>query len=114
MVFVNEIKQLEGREKVMWQREFDGVEGIGTPEHPWIIGFSGGKNSTILLTLVKIREDNPAATLKRQVIAIAKLLKVNPKELLTLWLANRIIAIVARKEFATQVLNIAKQNINNL
>jgi hypothetical protein len=31
MVFVNEIKQLEGREKVMWQREFDGVVGSGTP-----------------------------------------------------------------------------------
>jgi tRNA(Ile)-lysidine synthase TilS/MesJ len=59
MVFVSEIKQLEGREKVMWQREFDGVVGSGTPEHrncdnnrPWIIGFSGGKNSTVLLTLV--------------------------------------------------------------
>jgi DNA sulfur modification protein DndC len=39
---------------------------------PWIIGFSGGKDSTVLLTLVwlallKIRENNPTATLKRQI-----------------------------------------------
>jgi 3'-phosphoadenosine 5'-phosphosulfate sulfotransferase (PAPS reductase)/FAD synthetase len=84
MVFVSEIKQLEGREKVMWQREFDGVEGSGMPEterrncdnnRPWIIGFSGGKDSTVLLTLVwmaliKIREGNPDATLKRQVYLV--------------------------------------------
>ncbi|MDR2927431.1 MAG: DNA phosphorothioation system sulfurtransferase DndC [Cytophagaceae bacterium] len=42
---------------------------------PWIIGFSGGKDSTVLLTLVwlallKIRENNPTATLKRQVYVI--------------------------------------------
>jgi DNA sulfur modification protein DndC len=42
---------------------------------PWIIGFSGGKDSTVLLTFVwlalrKIREDNPAATLKRQVYVV--------------------------------------------
>jgi 3'-phosphoadenosine 5'-phosphosulfate sulfotransferase (PAPS reductase)/FAD synthetase len=79
MVFVSEIIQLAGREKVMWQREFDCVAGSGTPEtehrncdnnRPWIIGFSGGKNSTVLLTLLKIREDNPAATLKRQVYVV--------------------------------------------
>ena len=37
---------------------------------PWIIGFSGGKDSTVLLTLVwlallKIREENPTITLER-------------------------------------------------
>jgi DNA sulfur modification protein DndC len=42
---------------------------------PWIIGFSGGKDSTVLLTLVwlalqKIREENPKATLKRQVYVV--------------------------------------------
>ncbi len=42
---------------------------------PWIIGFSGGKDSTVLLTLVwlsllKIKEDNPNATLKRQVYVV--------------------------------------------
>mgnify|MGYP000949468107 CR=1 FL=1 len=42
---------------------------------PWIIGFSGGKDSTVLLTLVwlallKIREDNPTVILKRQVYVV--------------------------------------------
>jgi len=42
---------------------------------PWIIGFSGGKDSTVLLTLVwlallKIRENNPETTLKRQIYVV--------------------------------------------
>jgi DNA sulfur modification protein DndC len=42
---------------------------------PWIIGFSGGKDSTVLLTLVwlallHIRENSPKATLKRQVYVV--------------------------------------------
>lgn len=41
----------------------------------WIIGFSGGKDSTVLLTLVwlalqKIRQDNPTVVLKRQVYVV--------------------------------------------
>jgi putative sulfurtransferase DndC len=43
---------------------------------PWIIGFSGGKDSTVLLTLVwlallKIREENPTITLERQVYVVS-------------------------------------------
>ncbi|KAA6337909.1 hypothetical protein EZS27_014037 [termite gut metagenome] len=42
---------------------------------PWIIGFSGGKDSTVLLTLVwlalnKIRENNPNIVFKRQVYVV--------------------------------------------
>ena len=42
---------------------------------PWVIGFSGGKDSTVLLTLVwrallKMREENPAFTFKRQVYVV--------------------------------------------
>ncbi len=42
---------------------------------PWIIGFSGGKDSTVLLTLVwlalrKIREDAPTKILRRQVYVV--------------------------------------------
>lgn len=42
---------------------------------PWIIGFSGGKDSTVLLTLVwialkKIREGNPDITLNRMVYVV--------------------------------------------
>lgn len=43
---------------------------------PWIIGFSGGKDSTALLTLVwlallRIREENPTAILKRQIYVVS-------------------------------------------
>jgi DNA sulfur modification protein DndC len=39
---------------------------------PWIIGFSGGKDSTVLLTLVwlalqKIKKDNPNVELERHI-----------------------------------------------
>lgn len=42
---------------------------------PWIIGFSGGKDSTVLLTLVwlalqKIREENSTQTLNRQIYVV--------------------------------------------
>lgn len=42
---------------------------------PWIIGFSGGKDSTVLLTLVwlalqKIREENEFQTLNRQIYVV--------------------------------------------
>lgn len=42
---------------------------------PWIIGFSGGKDSTVLLTLVwlalqKIREENESQTLNRQIYVV--------------------------------------------
>lgn len=42
---------------------------------PWIIGFSGGKDSTVLLTLVwlallKIRENRPETILKRQIYVV--------------------------------------------
>lgn len=42
---------------------------------PWIIGFSGGKDSTVLLTLVwlalqKIREENKVPTLNRQIYVV--------------------------------------------
>jgi DNA sulfur modification protein DndC len=42
---------------------------------PWIIGFSGGKDSTVLLTsvwlaLLEIKKNNPTATLKRQVYVV--------------------------------------------
>lgn len=42
---------------------------------PWIVGFSGGKDSTVLLTLVwlalqKLRDDNPDVIFKRQIYVV--------------------------------------------
>jgi transcriptional regulator with XRE-family HTH domain len=44
---------------------------------------------------------------------IAELLQADKKELLTLWLAEQITAVVAdEKELSNKVLNIVKENIN--
>jgi transcriptional regulator with XRE-family HTH domain len=52
---------------------------------------------------------------REQVVIIAKLLQTDEKELLSLWLADQLIAVVAKeKDIADQVLDIAKQNINIL
>jgi transcriptional regulator with XRE-family HTH domain len=49
---------------------------------------------------------------REQVIEIAKLLKISEKELLTLWLAEQLVDVVAdEKEIAKDALNVAKENI---
>ncbi len=50
---------------------------------------------------------------REQLSIIAKLLNADKNELLTLWLADQVVAVVAgEKEIAEKVLNIAKRNIN--
>ena len=50
---------------------------------------------------------------REQLAIIAELLKTDEKELLALWLADQVTAVVAdEKELSNKVLNIAKQNIN--
>jgi len=49
---------------------------------------------------------------KEYIPIIAELLETNKDELLTLWLADQVTAIVAdEKDIATKVLNIAKENV---
>jgi transcriptional regulator with XRE-family HTH domain len=49
---------------------------------------------------------------REQVIEIAKLLKISEKELLTLWLAEQLVDVVAdEKEIAKDALNVAKDNL---
>jgi transcriptional regulator with XRE-family HTH domain len=49
---------------------------------------------------------------REQVIIISQLLQTDEKELLSLWLADQVVAVVAgEKEIADKVLNIAKENI---
>jgi transcriptional regulator with XRE-family HTH domain len=50
---------------------------------------------------------------KEYIPVIAELLQSNSKELLTLWLADQVTAMMAdEKELSNKVLNIAKKNIN--
>jgi transcriptional regulator with XRE-family HTH domain len=49
---------------------------------------------------------------REQVVIIANLLQTDEKELLSLWLAEQVTAIVVdEKEIADKVLNVVKQNI---
>jgi transcriptional regulator with XRE-family HTH domain len=49
---------------------------------------------------------------REQVVIIAELLQTDDKELLTLWLADQVTAVIAvEKDIADKVLKIAKQNI---
>ncbi|MDL2262758.1 helix-turn-helix domain-containing protein [Bacteroidales bacterium OttesenSCG-928-I21] len=49
---------------------------------------------------------------KEQVIIIAKILKTDKEDLLSLWLADQVTAVVAdEKKIADKVLSIAKENI---
>jgi len=49
---------------------------------------------------------------REQVLIIAELLKADEKELLVLWLADQVTAVVVSdKEISDKVLNIAKQNM---
>jgi transcriptional regulator with XRE-family HTH domain len=49
---------------------------------------------------------------REQIVVIAKLLKANKDELLSLWLADQLTAVVAdEKRIANKALDIAKQNL---
>jgi transcriptional regulator with XRE-family HTH domain len=49
---------------------------------------------------------------REQIVVIAKLLKANKDELLTLWLADQVTEVVAdEKKLSTKVLDITKQNL---
>ncbi|MDR1926730.1 MAG: helix-turn-helix domain-containing protein [Endomicrobium sp.] len=62
-------------------------------------------------TYCKIEKDEWRVK-REQVIAIAKLLKVNLKKLFTLWLANKIVAAIGdEKELTGKALKITQQNI---
>ena len=50
---------------------------------------------------------------REQVVIIAKVLQIDEKELLSLWLAEQVTAVVAdEKDLSNDVLQIAKENLN--
>ncbi|MDD2642100.1 MAG: helix-turn-helix transcriptional regulator, partial [Bacteroidales bacterium] len=85
MLFGNRIRQLR-EEKQMLQRQFAAALEIDTPMYSKI-------------------ERGERRAKREQVIALAKIFKVNPNEFLTLWIADRIIeAIKDEKELADKAL----------
>lgn len=61
-------------------------------------------------TYCKIEKGDRRAK-REQVITIANLLEIDTKELIRLWSADKVYAIIAEEEEATQILNVVAESI---
>ena len=92
MLFADKIRQLRD-EKQLLQRQLASALEIDTPMYSKIE-----------------RGERPAK--REQVVAIAKILTTNETELLTLWLADKILGeVVTETELADKALKIAQQTL---
>ncbi|RZL40927.1 MAG: XRE family transcriptional regulator [Pedobacter sp.] len=90
-IFGNKIKILR-EEKQIPQRQLASVLEIDTA------------------TYCKIEKGDRRAK-REQVIILAELLKVDSKELIRLWSADKVYDIIAEEDEATQILNVVAENI---
>jgi transcriptional regulator with XRE-family HTH domain len=92
MLFGNRIKQLR-EEKQMLQRQFAAALEIDTPMYSKI-------------------ERGERRAKREQVIALAKIFKVNSNEFLTLWIADQIIEVIEdEKELAGKALIVTQKHL---
>lgn len=93
MLFADKIKQLR-EEKQLFQRQLAEALEIDTPMYCKI-------------------ERGTRPIKRTQVVALAKFLSIDETELLTLWLADKVLAVLnTEKKIAGEVLKIANENIN--
>lgn len=93
MLFANKIRQLREERKLL-QRHLAAVMDMDTP----------------MFSKIE-RGERPAK--REQVIAIAKILTTDENELLTLWLADKILDVIENEtELADQALKVAIENKN--
>ena len=90
-IFGNRIKTIR-EEKQIPQRQLASVLEIDTA------------------TYCKIEKGDRRAK-REQVIVLAELLKVDSKELIRLWSADKVYDIIAEEEEATQILNVVAESI---
>jgi transcriptional regulator with XRE-family HTH domain len=92
MFFANKIKELR-RNKQMAQRQFAATLEIDTPMYSKI-------------------ERGECRAKREQVIALAKIFKVNPNEFLTLLIADQILEVIEdEKELAGKVLIVTQKHL---
>jgi transcriptional regulator with XRE-family HTH domain len=90
MFFANRIKELREK-KQMVQRQFAAALEIDTPMYSKI-------------------ERGERRVKREQVIALAKIFKVNPNEFLTLWIADQILEVIKdEKELAGKALIVTQK-----
>ena len=93
MLFANKIRRLREEQQLL-QRQLAAALEIDTPMYSKIE-----------------RGDRPAK--RTQVVALAKLLSTDETELLTLWLADKVLEVLnTERKIAREVLKIANENIN--
>ena len=93
MLFANQIKKLR-EENNLLQRQLASALEIDTPMYS------------------KIERGDRLAK-REQVVIIAKFLSTDENELLTLWLADKVLDVLeGEKELGSKVLEIAKVNLN--
>ncbi len=91
MLFANKIRQLRDQHQLL-QRQLASELEIDTPMYSKI-------------------ERGERRAKREQVITIAKLLGVGKEDLLSLWLADQVYAVVKDEEYPIKVLNIVQENI---
>jgi transcriptional regulator with XRE-family HTH domain len=90
MFFANKIKELREKKRMV-QRQFAAALEIDTPMYSKI-------------------ERGERRAKREQVIALAKIFKVNPNEFLTLWIADQIIEVIDdEKELAGNALIVTQK-----
>jgi transcriptional regulator with XRE-family HTH domain len=95
MLFAEKIRQLREKKQLL-QRQFATALEIDTPMYSKIE-----------------RGERPAK--RRQIPIIAELLQINENTLVTLWLADKIIAAIGdEKELAGEALKIVQENIKTI
>lgn len=95
MLFANKIRQLREERKLL-QRHLAAALDMDTP----------------MFSKIE-RGERPAK--RAQVITIAKLLSTDENELLTLWLADKVMDILEdEKDLARKAMEIVKENSNNV
>jgi transcriptional regulator with XRE-family HTH domain len=118
MLFGNKIRQLR-EEKQMLQRQFlckvsanRTCSSLPNRSQKWRKQFAAALE--IDTPMYSKIERGERRAKREQVIALAKIFKVNPNEFLTLWIADRSIeAIDDEKELAGKALNVVIKHIKN-
>jgi transcriptional regulator with XRE-family HTH domain len=93
MLFANKIRQLR-EEKQLLQRQLSAALEIDTPMYSKI-------------------ERGERRAKREQIIILANLFQIDQKELLTLWLADQVMAVIAdEKEISGEILKVVTNNLD--
>lgn len=94
MLFADKLKELRGRKQLL-QRQLASALEVDTPMYSRIERGDRGERKAK----------------RKQVVLLAKLLGVNEKELLKLWLADKVYEVLAEEDCSDGAINMVAENI---